>query len=466
MANEIEDGEIEQDQREIIIEDDDEIEQHLLARINHAIDHQGDKQLQLPNDVKSDFKELINMLKNKEPNKIKTPKVKPENWSSVRREYLYYLNNLLSDWQLTKNNSSFSPKAMVQNSTDNIKKSLKKMKKDLKGDPSETDPNLDESSHHQEPNHPLFERNKSEVYRWSSRHKPRNVYGFQHMVMAMERELVLHKPNEPFKVFGVVGVAGIGKTTLCQDFFNDDLVKKHFSPRIWVCLSKQPNARKNYNEEIVVRILKCLGMEDEIIGVENENDPYLLKRLILLLRLQLVGKRFLLVLDDAWKDDPKDPFFLNLHQKEQLPDKWGEELAYGLPKGCGGTIISSSRSSDLVKKMLGYHVSLQHIKPHTEENIEKIFDETVRGYDEDVKEIGPQLTELKKAILKKCDGIPLAAKLLAKIARDNLPPPKAKTVAAGAGHEIKPAGVAARGTGELVQGGDAGVSGGQDGPKH
>nr|GEW22382.1 hypothetical protein [Tanacetum cinerariifolium] len=49
------------------------------------------------------------------------------------------------------------------------------------------------------------------------------------------------------------------------------------------------------------------------------------------------------------------------------------------------------------------------------------------------------------------------------------PPPKAKTVppaAAGAGHEIKPAGVAALGTGKLVQGGDAGVSGGQDGPKH
>ncbi|PWA80650.1 hypothetical protein CTI12_AA194350 [Artemisia annua] len=434
-----------------IVDDDDEIEQHLLARINHAIDHLGDdKQSQPPTEVKSDFIELRNMLQNKEHNKEVAPKVSPEKWSSVRRENLYSLNNLLSDWQITKNKSSFSPIALVQSSTDNIKKGLKKIKKDLKGDPSEPDSDDDKSvSHHQEPDHPIFERNKKEVYRWSSRHKPRNVYGFDHMVMAMERALVLHETNAPFKVFGVFGVAGIGKTTLCQDIINRELVKKHFSPRIWVCLSKQPNARKNYNEEIVVRILKGLGMEDEIIGVENENDPNSLKRLILLLRLQLVGKRYLLVLDDAWKDDPQDPFFLNLHQKEQLPDKWGEELAYGLPKGCGGTIISSSRSSDLLKKMLGYNVSLQHIKPHTKENIGKIFNEAVKGYDEDEKEFGEHLKDqnMYNAIIKKCDGIPLAAKLLAKIARDKLPLAKAKTVppaAAGAGHrEIKQAGVAA-----------------------
>ncbi|KAI3495312.1 hypothetical protein L1887_37599 [Cichorium endivia] len=435
--------------REIV---DDDIEQHLLEKISHGLQRKDDQ----PNLVSryysldTEFLDLKKILEN--PRNL----VYEENWSSVRRENLYYLNNLLNEWQLIKKRSSFAP-VEDREACVNIKKSLKKMMKELKGEESSSRGDVEHFSHYQDPRHTIFERNKKDVYRWSSRHGPRNVHGFEHIVMAMERDLVMRDVNVPYKVFGVVGVAGIGKTTLCQAIFGRKLVKEHFCPRIWVCLSKQPRDDKDYRKEIVVRILKCLGIEDEVISdVATSGDQHGFRKLILLLRLQLIGKRYLIVLDDAWKDDE---FFFKLTQKEEPNMKWGEELAYALPKGCGGTIISTSRSDVLLKKMLGKDVSLQYLKPHTQEIIDAIFRETVIGYDEDEREFPTHLEDLKTEMLKKCDGIPLAAKLLAKIAREPLPL-KEKTpppTSATGGHENKqvPASV-----GEQLKGGvDAGGSG-------
>lgn len=431
--------------------DDDEIEQHLLDRIKHAIDNPGENKNLVTKfvSVKSEFDELRTMLTE---TKNQTHK---DDWLSIRRENLYYLNNLLTEWQIIKDQSSFFSKESYD-SRENIKKILKKMKKELSGEESKPGDDSDKSrSHHQVPNHTIFERNKEEVYRWSSRYPPRKIHGFEHIAMAVERDLVMRDLDAPFKVFGVVGVAGIGKTTLCQKIFGRSLVKNHFSPRIWVCLSKQQRNNDQPNKEIVVRILENLGIEDEVItDVADGSDP--LRRLILLLRLQLIGKRYLIVLDDAW--DHND-FFLNLTRKPQLDDNWGEELAYALPKGCGGTIISSSRSEALLKKMIGKDANLQHLKPHTNEIIEEIFKDTVIGYDEDQREFPQHLEDLKGGILKKCEGIPLAAKLLAKIAREQLPvkPQPVPVTTAGGRHENRP--VSSGGAEQLKGGGDAGGGG-------
>nr|KAJ0197077.1 hypothetical protein LSAT_V11C700351100 [Lactuca sativa] len=77
--------------------------------------------------------------------------------------------------------------------------------------------------------------------------------------------------------------------------------------------------------------------------------------------------------------------------------------------------------SPLLKMMFGKDLSLLYLKPHTKEIIDQIFRDTVIGYVEDEREFPKHLDELKMEILKKCDGIPLAAKLLAKIAREPLP---------------------------------------------
>ena len=83
-------------------------------------------------------------------------------------------------------------------------------------------------------------------------------------------------------------MGGLGKTTLAQLVYNDDRVKAQFPCRIWVCVSKP------FDE---IKVAKAI-----IESLTGNAAPGLvqLENLQQCIGAAIVGKKFLLVLDDMW----------------------------------------------------------------------------------------------------------------------------------------------------------------------
>ena len=136
----------------------------------------------------------------------------------------------------------------------------------------------------------------------------------------------------------------VGKSTLCRALLSQPTVKSFFIPRIWVDMSTR------HNEDhvgIIKRILDSLGVEEEM--VKSISDEYGLGGLICAVHVELMRKRYLIVFDNV-----QDANNWNSNLNASLPRdvKWEELLAYGLPKGYGGTVIVTSRNEEVLNKMV------------------------------------------------------------------------------------------------------------------
>ncbi|KAF0905782.1 hypothetical protein E2562_008835 [Oryza meyeriana var. granulata] len=89
-------------------------------------------------------------------------------------------------------------------------------------------------------------------------------------------------------VLPIVGIGGVGKTTLAQYIYNDPRVEAHFGVRIWICVSDLFK-KKNITKKIIESITK---------GKYKSSDS--LDDLQVELMKQLKRRKFLLVLDDIW----------------------------------------------------------------------------------------------------------------------------------------------------------------------
>ncbi|KAL8467858.1 hypothetical protein ACS0TY_031197 [Phlomoides rotata] len=326
---------------------------------------------------------------------------------SILKEKLYYLNNIMTEWHmLLKKDRLCTPMAIRLGLANDLKERLKKIKKDLQEacaakekNESVTKPQLEAAKEKSE------SVPKPHVYRWSCRSvDPKKIYGVEDKAMITERLLV----KEGFKAIGFVGMAGVGKTALCQKAFNNQQVKKHFNPRIWVCLSEQPDV-VDYRKEMVMMMLMCLGFEKKIIDKVGVGEGGL-KMLILALQRQLKRQRYLIVLDDVWNmNEDFNKFCSSLAQDDKNEDR----LEYGLPKRPEGALLITSRSPIIMESMVGEKNF--HILPLADKkSCWKIFEDAVN---KDGVALTDDIKKLKNEIEKDCAGLPLIAKMLGQIVR-------------------------------------------------
>ncbi|XP_059436868.1 probable disease resistance protein At4g19060 [Corylus avellana] len=260
------------------------------------------------------------------------------------REILYSLDDVWTECQVTSKSNKLA--------RDPLRGKLNKIKDSIRfsNGNAQAQPNSDVSSSVRE----------NQVRRRSSRSvNASNVHGFDDDVISLEKVLLRPGSEGRFKAIGITGIAGIGKTTLCQSLFSKKEVKDYFFPRIWVCMSAQTGDDEDEKVAILKRMLVCLGVEDEII--DNYYGHNNLKELLYALHLQLQGKRYLIVFDDV-RGGEIDKWYEELSCSSTWDGKW-DALAYGLPKGCGGAVIVTSRNEEIAKKMVGGEGNLHRLLP-------------------------------------------------------------------------------------------------------
>ncbi|KAM5578720.1 hypothetical protein ABKV19_008836 [Rosa sericea] len=188
-------------------------------------------------------------------------------------------------------------------------------------------------------------------------------------------------------VIPIVGMGGIGKTTLSQLAYNDEKVKANFTNRIWVCVS-DPFDELNIAKAIIG------ALDGNVISISNDLEDF-----FECARKSIDGKKFLLVLDDVWNQDYR---------------KW-ENLKLPLQNGVVGSKIIVTTRKEEVARMMGAPNNTIYLKVLSDENCWSLFTRiafTNRNQDE------CQILEpIGREIVKKCKGLPLVAKTLGGLMR-------------------------------------------------
>uniref|UniRef100_A0A2N9HVW9 Disease resistance RPP13-like protein 1 n=1 Tax=Fagus sylvatica TaxID=28930 RepID=A0A2N9HVW9_FAGSY len=206
------------------------------------------------------------------------------------------------------------------------------------------------------------------------------VYGRGHDKDLIIEMLLRDAPSNKIGVVPIVGMAGIGKTTLAQIVYNDDRVKNHFHLIIWVCVSDQFDV-----VEVTKTILRSVTLKHTDL-----NDLNLLQ---VCLKENLVGKRFLLVLDDVWNKRNNDCDLL------WSPLKTGAK---------GSKILVTTRNRDVASSM--GTVPAHHLKCLSFEDCWLLFKS--QAFENRNIDVYPNLEAIGSKVVEKCEGLPLAAKRL------------------------------------------------------
>ncbi|KAG8391189.1 hypothetical protein BUALT_Bualt01G0161800 [Buddleja alternifolia] len=196
--------------------------------------------------------------------------------------------------------------------------------------------------------------------------------------------------QEKVGVIPIVGMGGIGKTTLAQLIYNDDVMAGGFDIKAWVCVSEEFD---------VFTITKTIFHSVTQTSTESKD----LNMLQQSLQVTFSKSKFLLILDDVWNEDYV---------------KWKELLRpflVGLP---GSKVLVTTRN-DRIALMVG-SVPSYHVELLTDNDCLSLLAQ--HALEENNFDAHPNLRRIGEALVRKCKGLPLAAKTLGGLLRSKKSP--------------------------------------------
>lgn len=218
----------------------------------------------------------------------------------------------------------------------------------------------------------------------SERHSSRwnAMVGFNHMIFELLDRLT--DSRSWLEIIPIVGPGGIGKTTLAANCYSHPLIKEHFHICAWANVSQVHSVGA-----LLLEIISFLiGSTDEIVGLtENQLGERLYK--------SLLGKRYLIVLDDMWSMEPWDGI------RHFLPDN-----------GNGSRIIITTRISSLASQFSSSELVMRFLDEAGSWNLfcRVVFEE--KGTPSELEETG-------RMIVKYCKGLPLSITVIGGLLRNS-----------------------------------------------
>ncbi|XP_064998385.1 putative disease resistance RPP13-like protein 1 isoform X1 [Musa acuminata AAA Group] len=204
--------------------------------------------------------------------------------------------------------------------------------------------------------------------------------------MALMKQLTKQDPSKNVVVLAIVGIGGIGKTTLAKKVFNDGKIKASFRTTIWVCVSQ-----KFSETDLLRNIVTGAGGSHGGEQSRSQLEPAV-ERL-------LRGNKFLLVLDDVWG--------------AQI---WEDLLRNPLQGGAAGSrVLVTTRNAGIARQMKAAHVHEMKLLPP--EDGWSLLCKKVTTNAEDERD-AQDLKDTGMKIVEKCGGLPLAIKTIGGVLLD------------------------------------------------
>ncbi|KAM3743901.1 hypothetical protein ACB098_06G011000 [Castanea mollissima] len=185
-------------------------------------------------------------------------------------------------------------------------------------------------------------------------------------------------------VYSVVGIGGLGKTTLVKKVYDNNKVVPHFDCRAWITVS-QPYKMDEILREVIKQFYKARRE-----FAPREIDIMKVPSLIEELKTYLCEQRYLVIFDDIW-----DTGFWD-HIKFFFPDNVK-----------GNRIIITTRNEDVApsnNESLDYYVYKLPSLPF--ENALELF--CKKAFQREEGQCPPDLAKFSHDIVGRCGGLPLA----------------------------------------------------------